>query len=123
MEPLTLQKAGLTPTPTGSDASFSALPADLLQEASKRLGWAGLVYSVTFLFASVIPHIITVALIPGHALTDRLFQQIVSFISILLGIAVFALSRHARVRPDVLLDIGLVFEVVGNIDFLSDKPD
>jgi hypothetical protein len=34
-------------------------------------------------------------------------------ISILLGIAVFALSRHARVRPDVLLDIGLIFEVIG----------
>ncbi len=113
MEPLTLQKAGLTPTPSGASASFSALPADLLREASKRLGWAGLVYSVTFLFASVVPHIITVALVPGHALTDRLSQLIVSVISILLGIAVFALSRHARVRPDVLLDIGLVFEVVG----------
>jgi len=113
MEPLTLQKAGLTPTPSWSDASFSALPADLLRDASKRLGWAGLVYSVTFLFASVVPHVVTVALVPGHALTDRSFQLVVSAISILLGIAVFALSRHARVRPEVLLDIGLVFEVIG----------
>ncbi len=113
MDPLTLRKGSFTPTPTGSGVSFSALPADLLQEASKRLGWAGLVYSGTFLFASVVPHIITVALVPGHSLTDRLFQQIISVISIVVGVAVFALSRHARVRPDVLLDIGLVFEVVG----------
>jgi hypothetical protein len=111
MSPLRLEKAGLTPTPSG--VSFSALPAELLQEASKRLGWAALVYSGTFLFAAIVPHLITVAFIPGHELTDQLFQQLVSVVSILLGIAVFAMSRHARIRPDLLLDIGLVFEVVG----------
>jgi serine/threonine-protein kinase len=113
MSPHTLRKAGLTPTPTGSGVTFSALPADLLREASKRLGWAGLVYSGTFLFASVVPHIITAILLQEHALTDRMFQLIVSLISIVLGIAVFAMSRHARIRPDLLLDIGLIFEVVG----------
>jgi len=113
MSPHTLRKGSLTPTPTGASASFSALPAELLQEASKRLGWAALVYSGTFLFASIVPHIVFVVLLEEHGLTDRLFQLIVSVISILLGIAVFAMSRHSRVRPDVLLDIGLIFEVVG----------
>lgn len=112
-----LEKAAQTPTPTPSiaSASLSGLPPDLLQEASKRLGWAALAYAGTFFLASIAPHLLRVetTLLPEHELWDRSFQMLVSVISIALGLAVFALSRYARIRPDLLLDLGLVFEVVG----------
>ncbi|UCC84433.1 MAG: serine/threonine protein kinase [Gemmatimonadota bacterium] len=112
-----LEKAADTPTPTPSiaSASLSGLPPDLLQEASKRLGWAALAYAGTFFLASIAPHLLRVetTILPPHEVWDRGFQLLVSVISIVLGLSVFVLSRYARIRPDLLLDLGLVFEVVG----------
>ncbi len=110
-----LEKAAETPTPSIASASLSGLPPDLLQEASKRLGWAALIYAGTFFLASIAPHLVRVetAFMPEHELWDRGFQLSVSAISIALGLAVFLLSRYGKIRPDLLLDLGLVFEVVG----------
>ncbi len=44
---------------------------------------------------------------------ERIIQTIVAIASIALALAVFALSRFAKLRPELLLDIGLIFEVVG----------
>ena len=116
MSDRSLHKAQTTPTPTTlSSAATSGLPSDLLQEASKRLGWAALIYSGAFFFAFMGPHLFrTVAdYMPEHTLWDQPIQTWVSFGSIALGLAVFLLTRTSWLKPQTLLDLGLVFEVVG----------
>ena len=51
-----LEKVAETPTPTPSiaSASLSGLPPDLLQEASKRLGWAALIVAVLWGIAAAV---------------------------------------------------------------------
>lgn len=113
MHKLSLKKADSpTPVSLASGASASGLPPDLLAEASKRLGWAGLVYSGTYFFAAFGPQILG-AHYTGYTIFDRPVQLTVTGVSILLGLGVFALSLHARIRPALLLDLGLIFEVVG----------
>jgi serine/threonine-protein kinase len=104
-----------TPSATYTGVRSSGLPPDLLQEASKRLGWAALIYSGTFFLAVMGPHLFRVSVdsVGQVGIWDRPFQMTVSFVSIGLGIAVFLLTRFSKLRPEVLLDIGLVFEVVG----------
>jgi serine/threonine-protein kinase len=109
-----LHKAGVTPTPSlgVSGVSTSGLPADLLQEASRRLGWAGLIYSATFFFAFFGGTFMSVR--AGMSLGEYYeLQMAVSVASIALGLAILFLAHFARIRPEVLLDLGLVFEVVG----------
>jgi serine/threonine-protein kinase len=114
MRPKTLKKASATPAPSLASASVSGLPPDLLREAATRLGWAGLIYSVTFFFASFGAHLFGgTALMPEHSIWERGLQIWVSFASIAMGLAVFVFARYSRLRPQLLLDIGLVFEVVG----------
>jgi serine/threonine-protein kinase len=106
-----LTKGSATPTagPGGPETSASGLPADLLREASKRLGWAALIYSGTFFLAFMGP----ILFLGKNALQDRPLQAAVSAASIALGLGFFLLSRYSKLRPQTLLDLGLVFEVVG----------
>ena len=112
-----LKKASGTPTPIST--SRSTIPPELLHEASRRLGWAGLVYSGTFFFAYFGTHFFfggdPSTAIPEHGLFDgnRAVQSTVAIISIAMGLAVFAMSRFANIEPQKLLDFGLFFEVVG----------
>jgi serine/threonine-protein kinase len=115
MNTSSLDKAAATPTPSLSGASLSCLPPDLLQEASQRLGWAGLIYAGTFFFASFGTHFVgtVTGVLPEHSLADNALQNSVSVVAILLGFVVFLFSRYSNLRPELLLDIGLIFEVVG----------
>jgi len=111
-----LHKAQSTPTPAAlTGAPTSGLPTDLLHEASKRLGWAALIYSATFFFAFTGPLIFRTAAdyMPEHAIWDQPLQTWVTFGSIALGLAVFLLTRTSWLKPQTLLDLGLVFEVIG----------
>ncbi len=95
--------------------SLSGLPPDILAEASKRLGWAALLYSSVY-FLAMFGHLIAregIGAVLVHFRDEYAFQMIVGVVSIALGLAVFAASRHTRVRPQRLLDFGLVFLVVG----------
>lgn len=93
-----------------SDAAPSGLPPDLLKRASRRLGWAALIYAGTYFMAYF-----------GSALTDPVHRSHllshpatpIAAASIVLGLGVYLLSRYGGIRPELLLDIGLVFEVVG----------
>jgi tRNA A-37 threonylcarbamoyl transferase component Bud32 len=92
-------------TPTG-------LPRDLLERASRRLGWAALIYAGTYFmsyFGSTTVSPDSWATLLTHPATP------VATGSIALALAIYFLSRFGRLRPEVLLDIGLVFEVVGAI--------
>jgi serine/threonine-protein kinase len=95
-----------------ADAPPTGLPQDLLQRASKRLGYAALIYAGTYFMAYFGPLILnprTMWTILTNSSTP------VAGASIGLGLAIYLLSRFGTLRPEVLLDIGLVFEVVGAI--------
>ena len=86
-------------------------PAELLTEASRRLGWAGLIYAVCYSLAYFGQHAAAWVMMPGHRLWQT--QHSFALVSIALGVAVFVLSRQSRLSAQRLLDLGLVFEVVG----------
>src|SRR5687767_8298188 len=95
-----------------STTSFS-VPPELLAEASRRLGWAGLLYACTFFSAYFGPHLYATLTQPMHRY--GVFRDSLALAAIALGIAVFVLSRRAQIRPQALLDFGLVFSVVGSL--------
>src|SRR5262245_38409425 len=99
------ESAASQATPSGP----LTLPPELLADASRRLGWAGLVYGTTYLVAYV-----------GPLIFDPDIQQYVAVqnwtaaLSIALGYWIFVLSRLASFPPQRLLDLGLIFGVVGS---------
>ncbi len=106
-----MRKASETPTP-GSAVSGSFSPGEVLPESTRRLGWAALIFAGGFFFGFI-----------GWLLLDlgagRLrpyfgLNLAVNLTAIALGLAVFALSRYSKIRPDQLLDFGLVFLVLGS---------
>jgi serine/threonine-protein kinase len=94
-------------------SSSGSLPTDVLREASRRLGWAALVYSVTYFLAFFGAHFAALGGGWNMSLLDRPLHLGVAVISILLGLGMFWTSRRGRMRPQRLLDVGLVFAVVG----------
>lgn len=102
-----------------SRSKTTTLPPDVLRDASRRLGWAALVYSGTFFLAFFGSGFFFRGGPPGDSVfgpTDprsMLFPTIVAVASIAMGIAVFALSRYSRLAPAKLLDLGLGFAVIG----------
>jgi serine/threonine-protein kinase len=89
------------------------MPPELLAEASRRLGWSGLVYSCTF-FAAYFGPQLYVAL-TGQSHHYGLLRNTLALVAIAMGIGVFVLSRQARIRAQPLLDAGLVFSVFGSL--------
>ena len=109
-DPRLLQKRFETPTPPVGGAA-AGLPADIARDASSRLGWAALAYSVTFFFAFFGPMI---SMYGVDGMREHLFgmhriQSLVSVLSILLGVAVYLFTRYSRLAPAALLDLGLIF--------------
>ncbi len=104
-------------TPSSGQGFFAApgvgLPPDLLREASVRLGHAALIYAGVWLLAYFGPYILD----PWMPFSEfvRHFSTLVGTVAILSGIAVYLVSRFANLRPALLLDLGLMFEVVGAI--------
>jgi tRNA A-37 threonylcarbamoyl transferase component Bud32 len=107
-----LNKASATPTTGAAGSSSVVLSPELLSEASRRLGWAGLVYASAYFLAYWGPYLVTSIQSgdPGYLVV----QNWTAAIAIALGIAVFAMSRVARLRPETFLDFGLIFGVVGS---------
>ncbi len=73
--------------------SLSGMPADLLSDAARRLGWVGLIYAMVFSMVYFVPRL-------SIGSVGELFslpQAWVAGISILLGLTVFVYSK----RPDV----------------------
>ena len=96
---------------TTQPATGPSLPPELLQEASVRLGWAGMIYAVAYALAYWVPFFVHRTQQP-----DAPFAIIENFFavgSILTGVLVFLVSRYARLPPERFLDVGLVFAVVG----------
>src|SRR5262245_29917522 len=109
---LVVDKATPTPTSPVLESGPVTLPPYLLAEASRRLGWAGLIYGMTYLIAYWVPYGIT--LLSGEPNRHNLLPDVVAIVSISMGFAVFWLSRRARKSAEALLDFGLVFGVLGS---------
>ena len=109
---MTLDSTPAPPRVRYADAAPTGLPPDLLLRASNRLSWAALIYAGTYFmayFGTVIVNPEAMEIILTQSSTP------VAVASIGLGLGIYFLSRFGSLRPEVLLDIGLVFEVVGAI--------
>jgi eukaryotic-like serine/threonine-protein kinase len=98
------------PALTERDTSHT-LPPELMAEAARRLGWVGLLYVGT----AIVSHFGRRVLL---ALTGSVEMQVgigdvLSIAAVLMGIAVFVISRRGGLSPKRLLDVGLVFQVAG----------
>ncbi len=108
---------GKETTPSLTRSTPVGLPPDLLEAASQRLSLAALLYAIAY----------SVSFGIGRFTTTPLFEQfeqssvgdVSALVSISLSLAVFWLARSGRLDPQFLLDIGLIYWVVGaaGIDF------
>jgi serine/threonine-protein kinase len=95
----------------GSSATVTSLPPELLAEASRRLGWAALIYACSYFVAYFGPHLIAWMTVPGYSFVR--VQNWFATVSVALGLAVFVIARRAWFSAERLLDVGLVFQVAG----------
>lgn len=105
-------------------ATPPGLPRDVLREASRRLGWASLLYSAAFFLAFFASHFIGTGtgVMPAEMeLGLHPFQVTVAAVSIALGLLVFGVTRFADLRPELVLELGLVFEVVGALGIATSE--
>lgn len=112
--PLCLKKADKTqglwvkhPTPLG-------LPLKFIGDASKRLGWASLIYAFTFFFAYFVANFRE--WIQTETLAEHLSSpnSIVGFLSIAMSFLIFGISRSNKIASQRVLDIGLIYLVLGS---------
>jgi serine/threonine-protein kinase len=111
MDPNILHEASGPSTP-GSGTSGGFAPADVLPESRRRLGWAGLIFAGGFLVAFIGWLLMDFSM--GRQRPHFQLNVVVNLTAIALGLAVFALARYSKIRPQTLLDFGLVFLVLGS---------
>jgi len=92
--------------------SHTRLPADLIDKAVRRLGMVGLISALVhpLLYYSlflVVPREVlnTMSILPA--------SLVAMWVAVALGLAIYVLASRRFLPTDVMLDVGLVFEVVG----------
>jgi len=93
---------------TTAGATGYGLPVDLLETAVKRLGFLGLVIAVMGLSGYATELFIQ----PERLVEGRPFPQIAAAFLLAAGAAVCGLAWSRTLRPELMLDFGLVFQVV-----------
>ena len=97
------------------------LPSDLLQKASRRLGFAALLYAGCYFIAYTAGWL--EGGYPFHSKIPLVFgvpiSHLVAGTSILISLGMFFIAWSGKVRPQLLCDLGLIYEVIGaiGIDF------
>jgi serine/threonine-protein kinase len=114
LEPSSRTRTGTLTETTRAATSGGAtsLPPELLAEASRRLGWAALIYACSYFVAYFGPHLIAWMTVPEYSFVR--IQNWFALFSVLLGLTVFVVSRRAVLAPQQMLDVGLVFQVAGS---------
>src|SRR5215468_8011730 len=102
------------PLPKGTDvkSTRTRLPSDLIDKAVGRLAMVGLLSAIAhpFLYYG------TRAAIPEKLLQGKAVPPVSMFamwVVVVSGLAIYGLARSRKLNPGLMLDIGLLFEVVG----------
>jgi hypothetical protein len=100
------------PRASGGRAVSSGFPADLLGQSAERLRVIALLYAFVFLMAGIFPAL----LFPGDRarFLSSVLQWGPAVLGIVVGLAVAAVIRNARLPLPAVTTIGLVFEVVSS---------
>ena len=90
--------------------SLSGMPADMLSDAARRLGWVGVLYAVGFFLVYFVTRLGT-----GHSITELLLNPrgAIGAASIAMGLAVFVYAKRPDIPAARILNLGLAFQVVG----------
>ena len=94
----------------GSPQSKVRLFDDIAEQGARRLGTLALLTAASVVASVVIKHMLQAELAAAQA--TPLFRLSMLFL-ILASVGLTALQRFGAVSPQILLDLGLVFEVVG----------
>jgi serine/threonine-protein kinase len=94
--------------------STRALPSDLLQDASRRLGTCSLVVAVLWFLGTALGHFdrLFVSIGPSKRWSVLESSDAIAGASIVLSLALFAYSRRNRRGPQFTLDLGLGYMVL-----------
>jgi eukaryotic-like serine/threonine-protein kinase len=98
------------PCVTGNTTTQFGLPNDMMERAVTRLGWLGLLYAATVNLV----HWTRIYTLPQNMVTAM--SSLASFGMIagtMLGLTICILAWSRRLPPQTMLDIGLIFQVVG----------
>ncbi len=108
---------GKETTPSLTRSTQVGLPPDLLEAASQRLSLVALLYAIAYSLAFGIGRLTSSPQIDPYE--HSAVGDVSAVASISLSLAVFWLARSGRFAPQFLLDIGLIYWVVGafGIDF------
>ncbi len=91
------------------------LPSKFIGDASKRLGWASLIYAFTFACAYYLANLRD--WIQADTLVENLMRpnSIIGYLSIAMSFLMFGISRIRRIDCQRVLDIGLIYLVLGSL--------
>lgn len=110
---------GPLPTSTPADVGTSrssprALPADILREASLRLGILSLIVAALWFIANALAHVAVRAMTPAGDMRWLRFDSsdVIAIVSIAVSLALFAFTRRSNRSPQFVLDLGLGYMVV-----------
>jgi eukaryotic-like serine/threonine-protein kinase len=92
--------------------TLGALPADLIDKAVNRLGMFGLLSAVAHPFLHFGMRVVVPAEILRATPLPATFMSAM-WVAMAAGVAIYALTRSRKLKPGLMLDIGLIFEVVG----------
>ncbi len=94
-------------TPTGTPGvSTYGLPAEVVSTAVRRLGFLGLIIAVMF------PGVYWVEYFTQRARVAGPVPPLLAWLMFLAGSAICVLAWSRKVRPELALDLGLIFEVI-----------
>ena len=114
---LILPPPGSTPAELKSSSGHHRpLPADLLREASLRLGIMSLLGAVLWTVGTVLGHVTLLATDPAGSTRWRSFvfpTDAIAISCVALSLALFFYTRRSRRSAEFILDLGLVYMVVG----------
>ena len=107
-------RAEPTPAKTGTSRSHAgAIPYDLLQEASRRLGILSLLAGALWALATVLYHLATPE--TNHGSPAWFYMEItdvISGVAAIVSLALFAYTRRKTENPRFILDLGLGYIVL-----------
>ena len=108
------------PPTTGGGVLPSAgtpLPRDILDRARDRVKIAGFVFFATWLFVIIMNEVIA-RIIPRNDVIEQIWgprQTILTLIGMIASLGVALLAARLKDRPELVLNLGLVFEVFNSL--------